>query len=133
LKFISLGSYRTPLYYNGSDSYSTACGGALTLILYIGLFVYSVFILASIFKMHNYIVEEYDIEIGGLTTADRGATNLTCIDCEVPSLRDAVPLILNNSYYYVTFPVDEQANCTDLRLSVNFTKSTDLTIELNST
>ena len=45
LKLISFGKYRTPLYYKGSDSYSSVMGGIFTIIGMIILLCFCVYIL----------------------------------------------------------------------------------------
>ena len=54
IKKISIGQYRTPLYYQRSDSYSSLCGGLLTLLLILTVLVYAIVILNQIVEMKTY-------------------------------------------------------------------------------
>lgn len=48
IKFISLGQYRTPLYFKNSDSYSSLFGGIMTILVIVSLLTYTVLILIPI-------------------------------------------------------------------------------------
>jgi hypothetical protein len=58
LKLISFGKYRTPLYYKGSDSYSSVMGGILAIIGMITLLNFCVFILKDIISPENFSIKQ---------------------------------------------------------------------------
>jgi hypothetical protein len=59
LKFLSLGQYRTPLYYKRSDSYSSICGGILTLLGVAAVMAFSYFTFVPIIdRSHKNFIHE---------------------------------------------------------------------------
>ncbi len=69
IKFISLGKYRTPLYFNSSDSYSTVFSGVVTILVVTVLVAYAVFVAIGIFsRAHsNFDVQGMPLEHSMLT------------------------------------------------------------------
>ena len=54
LGYVSLGKYRTPLYYKNDDSYSTITTGLVSLIFIVGMIVYAVLVMVPIFEKDKY-------------------------------------------------------------------------------
>ena len=48
LKFISLGSYSTMLYFKGSDAYTTVLGGIITILSIAVIIIFSIVVLHGI-------------------------------------------------------------------------------------
>jgi hypothetical protein len=57
LRLISLGKYETKLYHRGMDSQSSSFGGAVTLLFWLALAVYSYFFMISVFHRDYYNME----------------------------------------------------------------------------
>ena len=54
LKYLSIGKYRTPLYFRNQDTYSTVCSGVVTVILVGLLLSYATYEFSGIFKREHY-------------------------------------------------------------------------------
>jgi hypothetical protein len=50
LKRISLGQYKTPLYYRGKEFYSSVAGGTISLICVFLFVAYGIWVLISVFR-----------------------------------------------------------------------------------
>ena len=129
MKFISLGQYRTPLYFNGSDSYSSVTGGFLTLILYVILMIFGVMVIVSILRHENWIIEEHEVEMTGFKKLN-GSGELTCESCEFQTLEQLTTMIFKNSTYFVTFP-PTISDCGTPNISVIFTTKDDKKIPID--
>jgi len=53
-RFISLGEYRTPMYFSNKDSYKSATSGVLTIFSGLILASFFVYIFLPIFRMEIY-------------------------------------------------------------------------------
>ena len=58
LRFISLGKYRTPLYFMGWDSYQSRCSGVITIVMVICVFAFALSTLIPIFDRKVYEMQE---------------------------------------------------------------------------
>ena len=58
LRFISLGKYRTPLYFMGWDSYQSRCSGVITIVMVICVFAFALSTLIPIFERKVYEMQE---------------------------------------------------------------------------
>jgi hypothetical protein len=65
-KGISLESYRTPLYYQHRDGYSSVCGGITSLIAFFGVITYCFVIMVGIFNKNHWELDQHSKELGGL-------------------------------------------------------------------
>ena len=54
VKFASLGKYRTPLYYQGNDEYSSIISGTISLIFVLGMIGIAKAIFVPIFRKDEY-------------------------------------------------------------------------------
>ena len=57
LRCLSLGKYRTPLYYKNDDNYSTITSGLISLIVIVGMIVFTVLTMVPIFQKSSYQLE----------------------------------------------------------------------------
>jgi hypothetical protein len=48
LRYISLGQYRTPLYYKGTNSYSSIIGGVITIFYVLAITAFAISTLVQI-------------------------------------------------------------------------------------
>ena len=53
VKFLSIGKYRTPLYYRNEDTYSTVCSGIVTIVLLGLLLSYAIYEFSGILKREH--------------------------------------------------------------------------------
>ena len=60
LKQLSIGKYRTPLYFRGYDNYATVFSTLLTLVCFSILLVYAIYEFSGIIKR-----EHYNFDISG--------------------------------------------------------------------
>ena len=58
LRLISLGKYRTPLYFMGWDSYQSRCSGIITIVMAICVFAFALSTLIPIFERRIYEMQE---------------------------------------------------------------------------
>jgi hypothetical protein len=54
LKFLSMGKYRTPLYFRNQDCYSTVFSGVVTIFLVGLLFAFAIYEFTGIFNRDHY-------------------------------------------------------------------------------
>lgn len=53
IKFISLGKYRTPLYFKNKDNYSTLFSGIVTILIVSFLITYAVYVAIDVFSYNH--------------------------------------------------------------------------------
>jgi hypothetical protein len=122
LRQVSLGQYRTPLYFEGSDSYSSALGGLATLILVILLFAYGFSKMLSIINLDNYYLDQRSREIQAYTVSEYFiyTGDVSCTDCNLITVKESFTMFFSKSYFKISFPHDEgpYINCSGLNLTL---------------
>jgi hypothetical protein len=70
--FLSLGKYRTPLYYKGKDNYSSIISGVLSLLFSIGMIAITITIFIPIFRKEEYQLEKKTFPLYRIILDDAG-------------------------------------------------------------
>lgn len=70
--FLSLGKYRTPLYYRGKDSYSSIISGILSLLFTLGMIAITITIFIPIFFKEEYQLDKNTFPLHRMTIDDGG-------------------------------------------------------------
>lgn len=99
IKFVSIGKYKTPLYYRNQDQYSTVFSGTVTVICIAVLLVYAIYDFAAIFN-HDH----YNFDISGEALEYSGTENSYFeTDCAKPSSQCVKYTNLDNLNNYYRF------------------------------
>jgi hypothetical protein len=93
---ISLGEYRTPMYFDNKDSYKSATSGFLTLLLGLTLAVICFFIFMPIFMKEMYNSEIKQIKLRG---EYKNGTVESCTSCTNLTVREALKYMFNGNQY----------------------------------
>ena len=85
LRLISFGEYRTPLYFNGKDSYKSAASGILTKLSALTLVFIFFMIFIPIFQKQTYEITRDSIRI---VSPDKDADFASCENCRNFTVKD---------------------------------------------
>jgi hypothetical protein len=109
-RYISLGGYRTPLYFANNDSYKSATSGILTILSWLVLAVIFIIIFVPIFKLQMYNSEIKQIKIRGEYT---NGTVESCTSCRNLTVREAIEYTFNGNQDLLIFSPDRisMTNC----------------------
>ena len=84
MKLLSLGQYRTPLYYQSSDSYSSIFGGVTTILGIILIMIFSYETMIPIFRSEHSNLDHQTKQLQHLTKdPDSEQGSLIMTDCTV--------------------------------------------------
>ena len=99
IKFVSIGKYKTPLYYRNQDQYSTVFSGVVTVICITVLVVYAIYDFSAIFNR-----DHYNFDISGEALEYSGTENYYFeTDCAKASAQCVKYTNLDNLNNYFRF------------------------------
>ena len=91
--FLSLGKYRTPLYFKKQDSFSSFLSGLASLVFVAIMLSLTVLIFIPIFNQTEWELDRKNLTLYKLKLDDYKLVNETCDKCRFVSIEQAINLI----------------------------------------
>ena len=133
LILLSLGKYRTPLYYKKNDSYSSVVSSILSLGIILLILTMTVITFKSIFSYEQHVIDQKEVKVQRYMRYDPAnfssnyEIDRDCLEtggrqCEIVTVRDMLKLIFDHEN--LSFMIQDRRtvdSCNDkFNVTINF-------------
>ncbi len=113
--YFSLGKYRTPLFYNKQDSYSSFISGVASLIFISIMLLISILIFIPIFNHSQWMLDRKNVPLYRMKSIGTGnLVNETCEKCRLINIKQAIQLIDQFTYNLYDEELTGHENCSEI-------------------